>query len=214
MFPSMRQRTVVSLATIIAGLVYLLAGRSLTAADLSSTGSLLFAGSTTQAMVLMAGASVVAVFLGLLASATGNPLAGPFVVGAALAFAAVGGTVDPWMRHADIPSAYWSLMVEAGLWMLLVMAIVAAVRFARDGMRERLPAMLRGDHFETGLPSSAPTLQMQMTAAGVLPVLAVIASLLLQTPQWKSFRRSARHRAGIAGRALERVGRRHAGPTE
>lgn len=183
----MRQRTVVSLAVVIAGLVYLLAGRSLTAADLSSTGSLLFAGSTTQAIGMMAGASVVAVLLGLLASATGNPLAGSFVVGAALVFAAAGGTVDPWMRHTDIPSAYWSLLVEAGLWMLLGMAILAAVRFARDRLREKLPAMLRADHFDGALPSGLPTLQMQMTAAGGLPVVAVVAALLLQTSVWRSF---------------------------
>ncbi len=157
MFPDFRQRVILTVAVVIGGLLYLAAGRVAMAAEGWDGCTLLFAGSPVGAAFAFAITSIVVCFIAGTASATGNPLAGPFVIAAALAFPAVaGGSIDDWLRYHDLPGGYRVLAVEVLLWGGLLFAGMWATPLIRNRVRPRLPHWLAGDSAE---PRDAPVIQ-------------------------------------------------------
>ena len=106
-------------ATVIGALCICWISGIIQAADGSGGLSLISANwGLPQAVIGLAMASVPAVVLGILVSATGNPLSGVFVVAASLcALAAITGPVDGWIYRLDLPTKdYGLLILEMLLW--------------------------------------------------------------------------------------------------
>ncbi len=187
MFPSARQRWLLAAGTVVIGLAFCLVDRTAVAADLTCSGTLLFAANPALAIAAYAAVSVLAIGLALLVAATGSPLCGLFAFGAGLAFVAAGSSIDPWLRHADLPGAYWLFAGETVIWALPVVGLIAAVGKWRDGIRRRLPAFAQMPHHARIVPIPPPHVQMSLSTAALVVGAVIVAAMMLQPASWKPF---------------------------
>lgn len=183
MFPAFRQRLLIAAAMVVGGLVWLMAAGPLGAAD-ASVGLSLFdarAGVLPGLVVLIA-AGLPALTMGLIVAATGHPLAGVFTVATGLTFlAGAGGSIEGYLWRHTLPAGYGWLLAEAGLWAVMLAAMLGAIRRLRPGLRARLGALATDAHWgeqtKLGLPDGRALL-----AGGIcLLVGALICVPLLQS---------------------------------
>jgi len=151
MFPQMKQRLLIGMATLVAGMAWLAVAQPLRAADGSSGIALVSSQSGVFLSVFLIGLAIIPVLgLGLITSAGANPLAGLFVWGAALSFLAIyGGDTGGWLRRfdANVPGDFWFLIPEVIGWHLGVLALIALVHRYRDRLRQRWPKLITKMHF-------------------------------------------------------------------
>lgn len=149
MFPTLSQRVLVPIAFLVGGLVWLWAARFVEPAD-GRGGLTLFDAQVgvVLAVALMLLTGLVAIVLGTVVGALGNPLSGLFVVGTALLFPAVeGGQIDGWLWRHDEPTAYVRLIVEMLVWAGALLGVVVLMDAARRPVRRALPALATNGHF-------------------------------------------------------------------
>lgn len=171
MFPNIRQRVLIFLGCLVAGLICLalipwpqpLYGLSLLSSN--HIGGLI---------VGFIAAWAVCTLSGILIGSAGNPLAGLFTYGIAMSFApAGGGTMQAWLwnRTATHPDAGLSgtavlLIAELLIWMLAAWLAWMIIVHARLRLRERLPGWLRnpwiGDAVDMQEIDHAPSLAEAM----------------------------------------------------
>ncbi len=187
MLPGSTQRIIITVAAILVGLAFLWVGRSAEAADGSYAGSLLMAASPIIAIAAFAIVITVAIVPALIASATGNPLSGIFVLSAGLVFAASVARVDNWMRHVDLPGGYLWSAVELALWALPMVIIVQAVGRWRDRLRSALPQSMQLAHHASPPIGKLPKDNVLLATLSITLVLVVVGALFLQPLSWKPF---------------------------
>ena len=86
--------------------------------------------------------------IGAVCGATGNPVAGPAVIGVALLATAVGsGSIDGWVRRVGSPGSYGVLAVELAIWAGVIGAAAAAGIAARRRLRRGMPSLVRHGHY-------------------------------------------------------------------
>jgi hypothetical protein len=162
MFPHMKQRLLIAVATLVAGMAWLAVAQPLRAADGSSGIALVSSQSGVfLAVALMTLVVIPVLGLGLVASAGANPLSGLFVWGAALSFLAVyGGDAGGWLRRydANVPSDFWYLIPEVIAWHLGVGAMIVLVHRYRDRLRERWPGLITKMHLGKDISMNWPDL--------------------------------------------------------
>ncbi|MBI1368155.1 MAG: hypothetical protein GC162_05820 [Planctomycetes bacterium] len=144
MFPQIQQRVAIAVALVAGTLIYAGAQPAAQAADGSAGLTLLYAASPTTAVATMAMMGLCVVILAGLAGATGSPLAGPFVIGAALVLpAAHAGSIDEWLRNVESSAAYWSLAGESIVWAVLMFAGVWICQSIAGAVGPMLPAWMK-----------------------------------------------------------------------
>lgn len=148
MLPSIRQRLIIACGLALGGACWLASRGMLSPAD-GSTGLSLFDARVgiVPAVVCVALAGIPALALGLLSSATGNPLSGVFTVAASLLIlAGQDGSMSGWIRRTSLPDGYALLAAEMLIWQLGVVVILVATAKLRSPMRSRWPALAFDDH--------------------------------------------------------------------
>ncbi len=183
MLPQLKHRLIIGLSLVIGGLGWLLALGALTAADGSTGLSLMDARiGTPNAVLILIAAGIPAIVLALLTASTGNPLTGVFTLcGSLLLLGCMGGSIDGYLRRADLPNGYRLLAVESVIWVFFL----ALVIFLIDGLRARVRPGLQmltpkhhlGTRTQLTLPGAKPLLAGLITAAGG----AFICNLLIQS---------------------------------
>lgn len=168
MMPRMRQRVVIVVAMVAGAMAWSWVAGLLAAPDGSSGISLMSARVGVAGAVAVLGcAGVVAMMLGVVASATGNALSGVFAVSGSLGvLAALGGPIDGWMLRSRLPGDYLYLMFEVLLWQAGWVAMVLLIQFNRSSVRTRWPALAFEDHLGVDLHVRFP--RVQSLAAGVV----------------------------------------------
>lgn len=181
MFPTLKQRLGILAAIALGGWVFVRASSA--AAQPDGGCSLLFAESPLAAIVAMIAAGALTLGLAAAAGATGNVLAGPFVLGGAVLCAAVrGGGARQWLIHAQTPRAdYLWLAAEAVLWFILIALALAAMFRLRPRVRAATPAWAVSPSFsdmadQLHLPADAPDRHRAMTllAGPIVPIVAEV----------------------------------------
>ena len=167
MMPVVRQRMVIFAAVMVGAVVWSSLASVLGAADgstgLSLTSSYL---GLFWATVVVGLAGLIALGLGLIASAMGNPLSGVFAVSAGLCvLAALAGSIDGWINRSQLPGDYGLLMVEVLVWQSGVVVMLAAIRWLRSPVRAAWPALAYDDHLGVDLHLKLPRLQALAAAA-------------------------------------------------
>lgn len=178
MLPTIRQRLIITAAALVGMLGWLVASGPLRATD-GGTGLSL---TTAQigfgwSVPIVALAGLPALGAGLVASATGNPLAGMFAFSAALCvLAAWGGSIQGWVfRHdANLPGDYGGLILEMFIWQVGLVVMVVVICYLAAPVRQWLPAMLSDKkggltHFDSG--------RDRFGSLAVVPLCAVIAGV-------------------------------------
>lgn len=188
MLPRMRQRLIIGLTIALGAVCWLMVGRMLVAED-GGVGLSLFTSHSgvVVAVVVVALAGIPALALGLIASATGNPLSGVFGVCFSLGvLAGWGGPIDGWMRRAAIPGAYQSLVLETLIWMTGVVFMLTVIGKLRSPVRSRMPALAVVDHLGMDVDPHWPRLSVLGAGCLAAAVAAVVCYVLLRsekTPQ-------------------------------
>jgi hypothetical protein len=142
MTPPLRQRLLIAISAILGGMVWLLAQEALTPPN-GSTGLTLWDAQVglARAVAIAMLASLPAVLIALICSATGNPLTGIFAVAAALMIlAGAGGPIDGLLWRASLPGVYGGLMLEIILWFAALAAFMFTIQRLRPRLR-RLPGL-------------------------------------------------------------------------
>ncbi len=174
MFPSFKQRLVLAAALIVA----IAAGEVLARVAFGAVvgrGAALFATDAPVAAVLaLVGWTIVIGIVAAFAGSAGNSLGGPFVIGGGLLYvAARGGSIDPWIRGIDAPSAYAGLAGETVVWAIPIVTVALALHQVRSKLRQKVPALLHSAYSEELLGDDADPAPFQAGAA-IVPI--VIAS--------------------------------------
>jgi hypothetical protein len=165
MFPKQRQRVIVIAAVLLGTLAIQLVYKPLTAAD-GSPGIVLVhdgAAGSLHAALLVVPAAIPALLLGMVASATGNPLCGAFVMSAILTTLAWrGGSIDGWLLRTDVPGSYGQLAIEAVVWLALWLGALVVLGRTRTALAKAWPRLDKRDHLgldtRLGLPGSSDLL--------------------------------------------------------
>lgn len=188
MFPPIRQRLLIAV-TIVLGAGAFSAVLPYVAQRDGATGLSLLDGDPWRivvAMVVMAGAGLVAAVPAVAASVTGNPMAGVFGLAGALAAAAArAGPIDGWMfRHAEaqaLPREYGWLMAELAVWQLGWIGVLLLIQRLRSPLRTRFPALAFTDHL--GMDTQLRFPQAASLLAGLTATVTggALAYLLLRT---------------------------------
>ena len=147
MFPSLRQRALITIAVLIGGFVCYQAGAFAAPLDGSGGRFLLFAPSWPVALGAFVIALLIVSILAALPAAAGNPLAGPFVLATCIGVAAVfGGSIDDWLRSQPADSTgpgYWGFAAESLIWAALLLAGIALTQAMRRRAAPLIPAILK-----------------------------------------------------------------------
>ena len=155
MLPSLRQRLLIAIATVVGAVCWLGALPFLRAPDLSQGLSVMDASAGVGPAVLsLAIYGLPAIIGALLVASSGSPVSGPFVLGVSLtAPAAMGGSIDGLFRRADTGHAlghlYPTLAAEMAGWCLALYALLLSIHL----LRERLRAVLPGRLVSSDLPT-------------------------------------------------------------
>jgi hypothetical protein len=185
MLPTAKQRVLITVLAIAAGIVYLYAGRMTVAAQGATGCSVLFSATPMIGALVMIAAAVVGLVAGAIASSAGNPLAGTFIFAVALCFPAVAnGSIEGWIQYASVPGAYWLLAVECVFWAVLVQGVLIGNRWARARLRRLIPSFACSEHFHD---VAAPLAKPDSTArvgSGLAVMAAVVACFILQREIW------------------------------
>lgn len=179
----MRQRLILLLAAIVGVWGILRIQANLAPADLSSGYTLLSAqrGLPAALGALVMG-SLPAVVMGCVASITGHPLGGPFVLSLSLtALAIAGGSSEGWLRRSDLGSAYAGLLLETVVWSILVAVAVGAMMQVRWTVLRRWPKL--SDQQETAVKPVWAGLEdgWSILAGGICAVIGGILTRFLVT---------------------------------
>lgn len=168
MLPSMRQRLILAVAIALGSVALLAILPELRPADGSGGLSLMSAAvGPLRAIALVALACLPVLALGLVASVTGHPLSGIFVVGAALlVLAGVGGPIDPWMWRSNLPGDYRRLLLEIVIWQAGLVLMLLVIQRLRSPLRTRWPALAFSDHL--GIDTHIRFPQAQALGAGLV----------------------------------------------
>ena len=172
MFPTLRNRLIIVAAAIIGGIVWCWAVPSLQAADHSPGPSLTTAnGGAVHATVMLLVIGLPAIVLGLIASATGNPLSGLFAAGAALcALGGAGGSIQGWLHRPGVtlPGDFGWLALEVWVWYVGVVMFLLVAIWLHRRLAEAAPALSRQPHFggdlKIGLPKAPALVPGAITA--------------------------------------------------
>jgi hypothetical protein len=186
----MRQRLMILLAIFAAGFVMAGAAKSGAPADASGPYSLLYAAAPSEAMFWLVVFSAVAVCIGAVAGAFGNPLGGVFVVAMALIYPATrGGGIDLWLRAVESERDYWRLIMEMHLWAAWAVLVI----FGAMALGQALARWFPGVFVQVADPEEIEELPDEVTTeesripVGLQPVLgALLAAVvgLVLTPFW------------------------------
>ncbi|MEO0587643.1 MAG: hypothetical protein AAF078_08385 [Planctomycetota bacterium] len=137
MIPSWRQRWIVVVGVLAGAFAWWQAGGWLAAVD-GTPGYVLADAAVgwpaaTAAIALL---GVVALVLGGVAAATGQPLSGVIVIATSLtALALRGGSSMGFFWRHDLPAGYGTLLIEAFLWLAGLLAAVIGLQRIRDKLR-------------------------------------------------------------------------------
>lgn len=181
----MKHRLVIGAVVLVGALCWLLARGPLTAADDALGLSLLDARvGLVMGVVLLLLAGLPAMLGGVVASSTGNPLTGAFAVSfSLLPLAALGGSIDGWLRRADLPGGYKSLAFEAGVWLVMLGVVFAVMDMLRMRASRNLKVLAVEQHLgegtTMGLPDGKALLAGLVTAVGG----AFVSNLLIRSSE-------------------------------
>jgi len=183
MLPQLKHRLVIGLSLVIGGLCWLLALGALIAADGSTGLSLMDAHvGTPSAVLIVIAAGLPAILLGLVTASTGNPLAGVFTVsGSLLLLGAMGGSIDGYLRRAEVPAGYRSLAIEVVFWLFLLALVIIGIDRLQTKVRPSLKILATPRHLGTrtklNIPNGPALLAGLITAVAG----AFICNLLIQS---------------------------------
>ncbi|MEM9789077.1 MAG: hypothetical protein AAF842_01605 [Planctomycetota bacterium] len=166
MIPAWRQRWVVAVGVALGAIAWWFAGGWLIASD-GTPGYVVadarvgwLAGAAAVALL-----GVVALGMGGMAAATGQPLSGMIVIAASLTVLAWrgGASMGFFWRH-ELPGGYGLLLVEALWWLAGALVACLGLQRVRDAMRSAAP---RGGDGGAGRASSLWTVPLATSACGV-----------------------------------------------
>ena len=186
-----RQRLIVLIAIVIAGMIYLWGLPGWRSAEGIAGASLLYAASPVAAIgwaiVLTAAAGVIAAFT----AAQGRILHAAIVLSIGLLFPAIkGGTIDERLRSFEDSSGYWVFALESVVWLLVLGVALWVVAAIAQRLRRqfRPPEQEDGSEPPAAGAASAARGAVKSTdtlaaAALTLIVGSVLTMLLLQTAE-------------------------------
>lgn len=183
MLPPLKHRLIIGITLVAGALCWLMARGPLTAVDGSTGLSLMDArAGLFPALLILIVAGLPAIIAGLIAASTGNPLTGAFTISLALMpLAALGGSIEGYLRRTDLPTGYRPLAVEAFIWLILMAVVFVLIDRLRIGVRPSLEKLAVKRHLGTRtkmtLPGGRPLLAGLVTAA----LGAFICNILIQT---------------------------------
>jgi hypothetical protein len=165
MLPQLKHRLIIGLSIVLGGLCWLFALGALTPADGSTGLSLMDASAGTPSAVLIVIATgIPAIIAGLVVASTGNPLTGVFTVsGSLLLLSAMGGSIDGYLRRAELPADFKTLAIESAIWLVLLAVIFVVIDRLRTSVRPSLQKLAAKHHLGT---------RTKLTFPGVKPLLA------------------------------------------
>ncbi len=183
MLPPLKHRLVIGITLVVGALCWLLARGPLTAVD-SSTGLSLMDARTglVSAVLILIVAGLPAMIAGLITASTGNPLSGAFTLSfSLLPMAALGGSIQGYLRRTELPAGYKPLVVEAFIWLIILAVVFVVIDRLRISVRPSLEKLAVKRHLGTRthmtLPGGRPLLAGLVTAAAG----AFICNILIQT---------------------------------
>ncbi len=171
MLPPLKHRLVIGIVLVAGALCWLLARGALMPADGSMGVSLLDArAGLVPGLFILILAGLPAIIAGLIAASTGNPLAGAFTISfSLLPLAAMGGSIEGWLRRAELPGGYKSLAFEAVIWLVLWAGVLVMVDLLRVRVRPTMNVIAvkhhQGAKMKLGLPGGMPIVAGLLTAA-------------------------------------------------
>lgn len=183
MLPPLKHRLIIGIVLVVGALCWLLARNALTAGDGSTGLSLMDArAGMAPGILIVVIAGLPAVIAALIAASTGNPLTGPFVMaGSLLPLAALGGSIDGYLRRADLPGGYKPLAAEAIIWLILLATAFIAIDLLRKKVRPSLDRLAvkrhQGSRMTLTQFSGKPLMAGLITAAAG----GFISNILIQT---------------------------------
>ena len=183
MFPPLKHRLVIGIVLVIGALCWLFARGALTAVD-GSTGLSLMDGRAGffPALLIVVVAGIPALIAGLIASSTGNPLSGAFTISfALLPLGALGGSIDGYLRRAELPGGYKPLAFEAVLWLVLLAAALVFIDMARKKVRPSLEKLAVKRHLGVRINMTLPSGKAAMAGLVTAGVGGLLCSFLIQT---------------------------------
>ncbi len=181
MLPSIRQRLMIGTGVVLGALCWLVVAAALRAAD-GSTGLTLTSARVglVVAVVIVALAGLPAMGLGLISSATGHAMSGIFTVAAALGMlAAVGGSMEGWLKSATLTGDYKWLIFETLIWQVGVLLMLFVIQRLRSPLRTRWPALAFGDHLGVDTPRRSPFVQVAGSGLVCGGIAAVVGYILI-----------------------------------
>ncbi len=183
MLPPLKHRLIIGITLVTGALCWLMARGPLTAADGSTGLSLMDArAGLFPALLILIVAGLPAIIAGLITASTGNPLTGAFTISLSLMpLAALGGSIEGYLRRTDLPTGYRPLAVEAFIWLILMAVVFVLIDRLRIGVRPSLEKLAVKRHLGTRtnmtLPGGRPLLAGLVTAG----LGAFICNILIQT---------------------------------
>ncbi len=183
MLPTMKQRLLIVAAGLIGGLVLLHFRNGFIAFD-ASWGMTLFDTriGRLNVILLILVAAMPAILLGLLVSATGNPLSGVFSLSTALFLLAVNtGPADGFLWRSELPGGYSRLLIELVFWLVFMALFLMSVRGSSSLIRSRLPAGLVSDHVGDEMEIRWPGIQAVMAGLISAGIGGLLSNLMIQS---------------------------------
>lgn len=183
MLPPLKHRLVIGITLVVGALCWLFARGPLTAVDGSTGLSLMDArAGLFPALLILIVAGLPAIIAGLIAASTGNPLTGAFTISLSLLpMAAMGGSIEGYLRRTDLPAGYKPLAVEAFLWLIFMTIVFVLIDRLRTGVRPSLEKLAVKRHMGTRTkmtwPGGRPLLAGLVTAG----LGAFFCNILIQT---------------------------------
>lgn len=184
MLPPLKHRLVIGITLVVGALCLLFARGPLTAVDGSTGLSLMDArAGLVPAIAILIVAGLPAIIAGLIAASTGNPLSGAFTISfSLLPLAALGGSIEGFLRRTDLPTGYRPLAVEAFIWLIFMGVTFVLIDRMRIGVRPSLEKLAVKRHMgartKMTLPGGRSLLAGLITAA----IGAFLCNILIQTP--------------------------------
>jgi hypothetical protein len=183
MLPPLKHRLVIGIVLVAGALCWLLARGAMLAPDGSTGLSLMNArAGLVPALLIFVLAGLPAIIAGLIAASTGNPLAGAFTISfALLPLAAAGGSIEGYLRRAELPGGFKPLAIEAAIWFVLLGVIFVSIDQLRKRVRPNLDSLAVKRHLgartRMGLPGPRALL------AGLITAVAggFISNILIQS---------------------------------
>ncbi len=183
MLPPLKHRLVIGIVLVIGALCWLFARGPLTAVDGSTGLSLMDArAGMFAALMIVIVAGIPALIAGLIAASTGNPLSGAFTISfALLPLAALGGSIDGYLRRVELPGGYKALAVEAVIWLVLLAAAFMFIDMAQRKVRPNLSKLAVKHHLGERTRMWVPDVKALLAGLVTAVVGGVLCSFLIKT---------------------------------